>query len=329
MLTLPGESVYEEEWSAPKGTPTHSLCGKSWEGVRSQKPQVTDFRFQSSTLDNLYFVRYILSTYYVSGRVLTVGDTGVIPRLQNTVLSRMWIKSLASSLGQVFPLTSRDVLDLGLEANLCSSAERNTYIALACERVYMRAFGHVRFSLFCVCVFVSQCMGECVCASVYMCVCAPVCVCVCACAHCSVPVCVCVYVAVCMCEAHVYTSVCVSPCATESPRGGLCVCMLLFTDLRGLIHAGIPGGWVLTPPHLPLAPHGSPVYRLPITLFIPLPDTPTSALHLILWTPVTIASFLYTRRPFSASFPQGLCFLLRPCAFSEQVLRGPHLSLAA
>lgn len=113
----------------------------------------------------------------MSGHALTVGDTRVIPHLQNTVLSRMWIKSLASSLGQVFPLTSRDVLDLGLEANLCSSAEYNTYVVLVCECVYMRAFGYVCFSLFCVCVFVSQCTGECVCASVYMCVCAPVCVC--------------------------------------------------------------------------------------------------------------------------------------------------------
>lgn len=63
-----------EEWSAQKGTPMCSLCGKDWEGVRSQKPQVTGLRFWTYTLDDVYFVQHIRSTYYVPGPVLTVDN---------------------------------------------------------------------------------------------------------------------------------------------------------------------------------------------------------------------------------------------------------------
>lgn len=103
------------------------------------------------------------------------------------------MKLLAASLGQVFPVTWRDIRDLGLEVNLYPLTECKTYIVLVCECVYVHAFECVCFGLFFVCVCVSQCVGERVCATIYMYV-HP-----CACVHVCVHTLFCVYMCTCVC----------------------------------------------------------------------------------------------------------------------------------
>lgn len=198
-------------------------------GSQEPKSQVTDLRFWTQTLDNVYFVQHIQSTYYVPGPVLTVDDAHITPHLLNTVLRKMCIHFLASSLGRVCPVTLRDVRDLGPE-QICfllqpSVTRMLCWCVSTCRQLHLNVC--VLACSVCLCFSAWEGVAVCaaVCVSVHVCVCArtrpPFCACVCVCMW--LNACVgCVSTQVCLSVCHGW-ALCMHACVLQSekpyPRG--------------------------------------------------------------------------------------------------------------